>query len=73
MIDRQLSEHTYSSLICAAIAAFSMRRRITYRSRSNSESSVPRTLRSMICSISGRVAFAFSPITDTSIGTWRQP
>jgi hypothetical protein len=28
---------------------------------------------SMICSISGRVALAFSPITEVSTGTWRQP
>ena len=27
----------------------------------------------MICSISGRVALAFSPITSTFTGTWRQP
>ena len=27
----------------------------------------------MICSISGRVAIAFSPITEVSTGTWRQP
>jgi len=27
----------------------------------------------MICSISGRVALAFSPMQATLIGTWRQP
>jgi hypothetical protein len=27
----------------------------------------------MICSISGRVALAFSPMTEVSTGTWRQP
>jgi hypothetical protein len=27
----------------------------------------------MICSISGRVAAAFSPSTEVSTGTWRQP
>jgi hypothetical protein len=27
----------------------------------------------MICSISGRVALAFSPITPIFTGTWRQP
>jgi len=30
-------------------------------------------LQIMICSISGRVALAFSPMQATSIGTCRQP
>ncbi len=33
----------------------------------------PQVLAIMICSISGRAAFAFSPITAVSTGTWRQP
>ena len=73
MIERQDSEQKYSSAIWAAIAAFSIRRRITYRSRSNSASVAPVPFQIMICSISGRVALAFSPITSTLIGTWRQP
>ena len=77
MIDRHDNEQKYNSGICAAIACFSMRRRITYRSRSNAASSVPagaaRGFQTMICSISGRVALAFSPMQATLIGTCRQP
>ena len=54
------------------MACFSMRRRITYKSRSKRASSTPRP-RTMICSISGRVALAFSPMHPALIGTWRQP
>ncbi len=35
--------------------------------------SAPFGLPITICSISGRVAIAFSPITEVSTGTWRQP
>ena len=73
MIERQDSEQRYISLICAAMACFSMRRRMTYRSRSKAASSAPVLLCTMICSISGRVALAFSPMQLTSIGTCRQP
>jgi len=73
MIERHDSEQKYSTGNWAAIDWFSMRRRITYRSRSNSASSVPLAFQIMICSISGRVALAFSPITATLIGTCRQP
>ena len=73
MIDRHDSEQKYSSGAPDIVALFSMRRRITYRSRSNVASGTPGALQIMICSISGRVALAFSPMQATSIGTCRQP
>ena len=73
MIDRQDSEQKYSSRTCAAMAAFSMRRRMMYSSRSKRTWSMSFSQRIRICSISGRVAFAFSPSTAVFTGTWRQP
>ena len=73
MIDRQDSEQKYSPAIWAAMAAFSIRRRITYSSRSNLTWSMSFSQRIRICSISGRVALAFSPRTPVFTGTWRQP
>ena len=62
----------------SAWTAFSMRRRHRNSSRSSASPSSGRPASSsggasMICSISGRVACAFRPMTLTSTGTWRQP
>jgi DNA-binding IclR family transcriptional regulator len=50
-----------------------MRLRHRNSARSSGSPSRPGGGESMICSISGRVALAFSPITEVSTGTWRQP
>src|SRR5438034_907207 len=50
-----------------------MRLRTRNSARSSASPSSPEGGESMICSISGRVALALSPITAVFTGTWRQP